>query len=519
MSLALLKNSPEGQFEEMEDAFAAIRKKAHAYERHEKGTIAKLYAALADLYDFGEATRAKLDEKGRSLTQQFIEHHNGKWSKPVRGNPYIALLPHAFTDLSASLKSQYAQVLHHAHSMKVIPTDFQQWLIDGEGIKGRLEEAADLANGTARQINGRAKQSRVAYAGSVLTAGPRSQAVALPTATGHKGFATVLVEIDGNNNASILRLLDTDSSKIDSLLLKLVPAQATERDRSAERPMGRLHRAIDLILSLIDPQNLKDCHVRIVNRIEQGHSRCHVDALSTSYSFMWAGMVLEGHIPLLPVDQVVALDLAAALDFQDSFGRFDDWDMRKAASGPHGYELTAATPMPKAIALSPLPQDQAFRTGAPVVKGKHGIALAHSVLPNIQSFIDCWRADTKRLSIARKMLRGSPRRLAMQLDGGRLQLVRDDAAHIATDFLTTKRKTGFAEPRWVAIADVERLNRTFGAYECDATGWFADSDVADAALQFSAAFPMADGKQDILTCLLPAVISNGMHYAQCCKDL
>jgi hypothetical protein len=519
MSFALLKNSPEGQFEEMEDAFAAIRKKAQAYERHEKGTIAKLYAALADLYAFGEATRAKFDEKGRSLTQQFIEHHNGKWSKPVRGNPYIALLPHAFTDLSASLKSQYAQVLHHAHNMTVIPTDFQQWLIGGEGIKGRLEEAADLANGTARQINGRAKQSRLAYAGSVLTAGPRSQAVALPTATGHKGFATVLVEIDGNNNASILRLLDTDSSKIDPLLLKLVPAQATQRDRSAERPMGRLHRAIDLILGLIDPQNLKDCQVRIVNRMEQGHARCHVDALSTSYSFMWAGMVIEGHVPLLPVDQAVALDLAAALDFQDCFGRFDDWDIEKAASGPHDYELTAATPMSKAIAVSPLPQDQAFRIGAPIVKGKHGIALNHSVQPNIQSFIDQWRADTKRQNKQRKILRQSPRRLAMRLDNGALQLVRDDAPNIATDFLSTKRSNGFAEPRWLAIADVERVCRTLAAHECDATGWFMDSDVADGALQFTTVFPAGDGMQDTLTFLLPTVISNGMHYAQCCKDL
>lgn len=86
MSLALLKNSAEAQFEEVESAFTAIRKKAREYERQEKGAIAKLYATLADLYDFGEKTRNIFDKKQRSLTQQFIEHGNGKWSKPVRGN-------------------------------------------------------------------------------------------------------------------------------------------------------------------------------------------------------------------------------------------------------------------------------------------------------------------------------------------------------------------------------------------------------------------------------------------------
>ncbi|NIJ39520.1 hypothetical protein FHR22_004270 [Sphingopyxis panaciterrae] len=519
MSFALLKNSPEAQIEEMEDAFKAIRQKAQDYERHEKGTIAKLYTTLADLYAFGETSRIKFDETGRPLTQQFIEHHNGKWSKPVRGNPYIALLPQAFTNLSASLKSQYAQVLHHAHSMKVMAADFQQWLIVGEGIKGRLEEAADLANGTARQINARAKQSRLVHAGSVLTAGPRSQIVALPTATPHKGFATVLVEIDGNNNASILRLLDTDSSKIDPLILKLVPTQATERERSAERPMGRLHRAIELILNLIAPQNLNDCHVRIVNRMERGNACCHVDAISTSYSFMWAGMVLEGHVPLLPVDHIVALDVTAAHDFQDSFGRFDEWDIGKAVSSPDNYELTATAPTAKIIALSTLPQDQTFRIGSPILKGKQGITLSHNLLPDIRAFIDCWRADTKRANAKRKMLRGSPRRLAMQLDGERLQLVRDDAPNIATDFLTTKRKIDFAEPRWLAIADVERLCWTLGAYESDATGWFVDSDVGDAGLQFNTTFPNNSGQQDILTVLLPTVISNGMHYAQACQEI
>ncbi|OHC99253.1 MAG: hypothetical protein A3H25_03965 [Sphingomonadales bacterium RIFCSPLOWO2_12_FULL_63_15] len=520
MSLALLKNSTEAQFEEVKIAFNTIRREARDYERHEKGAIAMLYATLAKLYDFGEKTRSIFDEKGRSLTQQFIEHRNGKWSKPVRGNPYIALLPAAFTNLSAPLKSQYAQVLHHAHSMNILFADFQQWLHDGDGIKGRLEEAAELANGTARQINAKAKQSRLSYAGSVLATGPRSTTVTLPTATQHKGFATVLVEIDGNNNASILRLLDTESDKIEPLLLKLVPAQATERERSAERPLGRLHRAIDLILTLIDPNSLSDFHVGIVNRMERGNARCHVDAISTSYSFMWAGMVLDGHLPLLPVDQVVALNLKAALDFQGSFGRFDDWDIGRVSGGEaHDYELVSSTPTAKAIALSELPEGKLFRIGAPVLKAKHGVAANHTILPQILAFNDCWRADIKRHNIHNKAMRGSPRRLALQLDQGRLQLVRDDASHLATDFLTTKRKAGFAEPRWLAIVDVERLCRSFADYECDATGWFVDSDVADAALQLETIFRNSDGRQDMLRILLPAVISNGMHYAQCCEDV
>ncbi|MEA3542633.1 MAG: hypothetical protein U9R77_11025 [Pseudomonadota bacterium] len=318
MPLVLKSNSPDAQFDELQDAFAAIRQKAQDYEQHEKGTVAKLYATLADLYDFGEMARAIFDGKDRPLTQQFIEHRNGKWNKPAQGNPYIALLPYTFTDLSASLKSQYAQVLHHAHQMKVSVEDFRQWLMD-KGIKARLEEAAEFANSTARQINASAKQSRLERAGSVLTSGPRSPSVAMPEATQHKGFATVLVEIDGSNNASILRLLDTDSSKIDPLLLKLVPTQATQQEKSAERPLGRLHRAIDLILGLTDAQGLSDYYLRIVNRMERGKATCHVDAVSTAYSFMWAGMVLEGHLPTLPIDHAVALGLVEAQDLQANF--------------------------------------------------------------------------------------------------------------------------------------------------------------------------------------------------------
>ncbi|EQB11936.1 hypothetical protein [Sphingobium lactosutens] len=518
MPLVLKSNSPDAQFDELQDAFAAIRQKAQDYEQHEKGTVAKLYATLADLYDFGEMARAIFDGKDRPLTQQFIEHRNGKWNKPAQGNPYIALLPYTFTDLSASLKSQYAQVLHHAHQMKVSVEDFRQWLMD-KGIKARLEEAAEFANSTARQINASAKQSRLERAGSVLTSGPRSPSVAMPEATQHKGFATVLVEIDGSNNASILRLLDTDSSKIDPLLLKLVPTQATQQEKSAERPLGRLHRAIDLILGLTDAQGLSDYYLRIVNRMERGKATCHVDAVSTAYSFMWAGMVLEGHLPTLPIDHAVALGLVEAQDLQANFGRFDGWSIAKNSGDTEAYTLTATTPTHKVISLAPLSADKTFRMGAPIMKGQHGVSLNHAVLPNILAFIDLWRADTKRLNAQRKVLRNPPRRLAMNLNGKALQIVREDAPNIAADFLSTTRKTEFVEPRWLAITDVERICRTLSSCECDATGWFLNSDVADATIQFNVAFPADGDKHDMLMTLLPMVISNGMHYAQVCKEI
>jgi len=516
MPLSLTKNSPEGQLEQMQSAFETIRHKAEDYEQHEKGTIAKLYATLTDLYSFGETIRAAMDESGNPLTQQFITHRGGRWNKPAQANPYIALLGLTFSGLSAPLKSQYAQVLHHAHRTNVPAKDFGRWLVAGNGIKGRLEEATELTSGTARQINAKARLSRLAHAKSLLGCGPRSTPVPLPVSTQHKGFATVLVEIDGNNNASILRVLDTEDSRIDPLLLKLEPGTATALDMSAQRPLGRLHRAIDLILSLIDVRGLGDAHIRIVNRMERGRAICCVQAVATTYSYMWAGLVLEGHLPALPVDHVLALDMSGAQDFQNSFTQFDDWDI---ATGTNGYALVAASPIAKSIALSSLPSDKAFRVGAPIAIGKDAFTLDQARTGDVLAFIDQWRADTKRQNAQRKILRQSPRRLAMCLNRGGLQLVRDDAPNIMTDFLSTKRRNSFAEPRWLAVADVERVCRTFGTYECDATGWFMDSDVADAALQFTAVFMVEDGKQDVLTFLLPTVISNGMHYAQCCEDL
>jgi hypothetical protein len=516
MPLTLTKNSSEGQLEQMKCAFETIRQKAEDYEQHEKGTIAKLYATLADLYSFGETIRAAMGENGQPLTQQFITHRGGKWSKPAQGNPYIALLGLTFSGLSAPLKSQYAQVLHHAHRTHVSTKLFGQWLATGNGIKGRLEEATELNNSTARQINSQAKRSRLENAKSVLRDGPRSAFVALPTTTQHKGFATVLVEIDDNNNASILRVLDTEDSKIDPLLLKLEPGGATTLLLSAQRPLGRLHRAIDLILNLIDVQDLKDGHIQIVNRLEGGRAIACVHAIATNYSYMWAGVVLEGHLPTLPVDHALSFDIARAQEFQSDFVKFDDWGIM---AGAQGYELFASSPMPKTMMLSPLPSDKTFRIGAPVVMAMDAIVMDQGQTGDVLCFIEQWRADAKRQNARRKVLRQSPRRLAMAVNNDVLQLLRDDAPHAVTDFLTTKRKSRLTESRWLAIPDVERICRTLSKYECDATGWFVDGDVADAALQFDTIFANSGGTQDSLTILLPTVISNGMHYAQCCRDI
>ncbi|HEX8301440.1 hypothetical protein [Sphingomonas sp.] len=514
-SLDLRTNSLDSQLQEIGTAFGAVAAHASDYEQHQYDGAEKLHVALGELFSFGEALRAQPKADGISLMEAFIVGRSGTWNKVTRENPYNALVKLAFTTkLSAASFSQYATVLRYAHHSRVEPSALARWLQEG-GIKGRYSQASAARSEVRQSLRSKAKLTRLELAKQLLSESAASEPVAMPVPV-KEGFATVLVRIDAHNNAEIIDLIEADEAALSPILLRYAPQTGVVDDLLAAKPLGRLHRAIELI-AMLSPKGSKRAPrlIAITNLTDRGQNVCRVEAACKAYSYPWAATTLADHVPMLPVGQTLTLDEAAIACFVAEFQNHDGWQITKADDG---WEIEAEQ-FRGMIPIRPLESNHGLNVALATEPGQKDFALSPTRAMSIKKFIDARRQDHDRRASKQKLGRSFPNRVGVDADPQQNRLWIDGNRTAATEFVDATGSSLLSKPAWFSVRDIEALMSVLTRLDIEVRGWFGDTDIADAQLNIIIYLPTSGSEADIGYITIPTVISAKGEYAPSCVPL
>lgn len=498
-------NSTDRQLDEADERFNAVEQAAREYEQHHARSTELLRSALTELYGFGEALRLQASEPGRSLIGEFVSSRGVPWNLATQRNPYIALVNLTFAP-SASSRSQYAAVLAYASNCGVDPTELGDWLRQG-GIKGRYAEAVRHFASPRKQRHSQERDSRLKAARQLLLDRAHSEPVALPEGIrADEGFVTLIAKIGRDGKAAIIDVIG-EADEVEPILLRYAPIKATGKSALADEPLGRLFRAVDLVLgSTPDKPDGYPRHLLLLNHLERGRPVCRIEAVSEAYTYGWAGMKLSGHVDGL------SAGIAYILDSRD--GAF----LRREFPNYTGWTVTAgdavridATGLSSPLELLPLHADAAYRVSQPADVHHKPVSITHSEQVAGLQFLADRRAEHDRLNARRKEQRNFPATLKLTSDSGKLQVSLPKMPNIAVAFGSSSPDRDLSD-REISIEDVKRTLVALSPYETSLDGSFIDLEVDDAALCLQA--HLGD---DLFSVVLPT--KSGTAYNQSCADL
>lgn len=503
----LLSNSADSQLAEAAKLFDAVTRAAQDFEQHEGRSNELLHGALARLYTFGEMLRAQPTEPDRSLVEDFVRSRNLPWNKVTRKNPYNALAQLAFSSSSASSRSQYATVLAYASDVGVGPSEFKDWVHAGKGIKGLHPQAMEHFGSPKRQRNARERRDRIKSAIARLMERESSSAVALPSGViASDGFALALARIEGGQ-ASIVDVLKTTDAAIENILLGYDATGATARAVWADEPLGRLYRAIDLILGCTaDKSAGRKRHVLIVNAMDRERAVCRIDAISEAYTYAWAGVTLSGHLEGLPLNTPCVLTGDDAAFFRAEFENSEAW---RISTDPYLCIRTAK--VGSAIKLRPFDGQSGYRIGLVSASRPKPVSVSHTQLQSTLQFLRERRAEHDRLNARRKEKQPFSSTIAIQSTSGRLELALPKVLGASAQFGSSSRDRDLSE-RSFEFGDLERVLVTLIPHGTELEGTFIDTDVPDAGLCLQAWFD-----DDLLTVVVPTRAGTAIN--QSCANL
>lgn len=493
-------NTIQGQIDQLEKDFKAVRASAVAFETQEGRARSLLESALENVFGFSDGIFALGPKSSATVFAEFFAAKKTAYNAPTRANPYIGLVKLTFPNASASSRSQYATVLNYARATKVKPADFKAWLKQ-EGIEGWRDKALDAQQTRQRQINTQARTARLQRAESDLKALPASSPVSLPTGVvAPEGFAIVLARIDGSNNASIIQIVDTDSKAVDPVLIKLTEPKAAT---STSEVLAPLFRAVDLILNTTPDNPGAPRDILIRNTDNHGTPTALVQAVSEAYSFPGALMDIEGHIPGLPADQDFILSAVNARDLLKQLDNHQNWSIDQNGA-------ITADGLTNPVTLTPLPTPNKYRAVDLVRNPNKAIAITLNEFEAVASYIDFERAANVKWNKGRPEKRPFPASVTMEANGSTLDVRLSTSAQAKTFGITSASPD--LEDRLVAVSELEALAKTFKFYEKDADGWLLDSDIEDAGIVIEAWF-----ENDRFCVVVPT--RSGESYNQVCKPL
>ena len=503
-SAAVTANSVNGQLTQLEHQFALVKQSAGNFEVQNDRTAKMLLSALEEAYGFGCGLfRMASGTSGMSIVSDFLKARN-VYNEKVRKKPFIGIVNAAFVNSSPSSRSQYATVLHYAHTEKVKPADFLTWLSDQKGIEGARSNAVKAEASSSWLQNNATKQQRVQQSGSDLLKRPASVPVALPAGfTPPPGFAIVLASIDKSHNASIIHVLhdQSDNAKIDPVLLSLAAAPAPQ----AVRGLDGFYRAISAILNATpDTTNGKERHLLVSNTMQHGTLVGNVEAISEAYSFPSGSMLLDQPVGSLPPDDRYVFSLTDARHFIDQYEKHDNWALD--AQG-----VLTATDLIQSIQLTQLPSAHAYRVADVRQSSTKQLRATYNDLTALLEYIAMVKADWK----APKGRGGKeklpfPASMELAVAKDRL-LIHFRHSPRPSDFADTRAEE-VEEDRLLAVSDMTALAQTLVEHGADVEGWLMDSGVDDAALVLDAYLG-----DDRLRVVMPT--RTGSDYNQVCKPL
>jgi hypothetical protein len=502
----LLGNSADNHLEDALGRFERIKVAAQQAELQQERSIELLHKALAHLYGLGELLRTQPSEPGRCLIEEFVISKGRAWNKPTRKNPYIALVQLAFTSSSPSTRSQCAAVLAFASDIGKEPCNFVDWLVAGGGIKGRHPEALDHLGSPVRQRNQRERAARLQLAKTKLLQREHSDPVMLPSdADRAPGLRLVLANVDASGHASIIDVVEASEATLENVLLGYETNSAVNVDALvAEQPLGRLYRAIDLVVGCTPPKSGRHRRdVLLLNTYDRGTAVCRVWAICEEYTCAWAGMVLLDHQEGLPVGVPLLMSADDAEYFIAEFPRLNSWTI-STDPVPSIHAQTAET----SIQLTTLDTRKAWRVGLVPTSNEERLAAAPTHITSAIKSLTKFKAEHERLT---KKATFSPV-LTVHCDSGALEMgvprLRGFRAPIAAN--TVARELG---DRSIATGDLERVLTTLARHGSGFEGaFFAADGVADAGLCLQSWFG-----DDELLIVLPTRSGTAIHPS--CTDL
>lgn len=512
MAKSVKKSSTADRVTHYNLEFRDVEKAAKAFETHDAKNDALQYLALEALFDFGQQIRAEPD-----VLESFVREHELPWNKVTAKNPYNALVHLTFRESrQKSWLSQCSNVLAYAHDQK-INEPLHQWLENG-GISGRYEKAVEhFARGTTGK-SGRSKAMRLQTARDRLTASPLTEALTgVDMAGAAPGFFRSLVYYDGTTTR-LVHVRDTpDDAATETYLLDLVGPADIRAHPLAEKPLFRLYRAIDLIVgSCGAPGKNEERHILIWNDKQDDETATRLKLVSDGYTFTNAEMTLVKSIVELNGLGPLFLSYADAETFRKDFQFDDEW--RFDVQGPDVH-LASSAKSPIRLRLLPIDErkdDRKLRGGAkPTRRSKH-FRLTVDQMQGLASIVQTTRKlfDKERKDDLTPYPK--PKRFQLAADGNALRLATPELPHVWSTFLTLKKPGASFHPhRELAIADVDQLCQALAPFGDDVTGYFADSDVEDAALCIEHHF--LDG--DHFAYASPLVISVKMDRTLVCDDI
>lgn len=511
MAKSVKKSSNADRVNHYENEFQKVQDAARGFEQHDRKNEGLRNIALQAVFDFGQQIRMEPE-----ILEDFVRANSLPWNKVTERNPYNALVHMAFPDTKQkSWLSQCSNVLDYAHDTK-INEPLIQWLCGEGGISQRYTEAVEHFGRSTTGKASRSKALRIDKAKKQLLSDPLSDA--LPGIHASKaGFFRSLVYFDGTSTRLVHVQDKTDDAATETYLLDLIGPTDVTTHVLAEKPLFNLYRAIDLIVGSCGKQgNDEERHILLWNETTGSNILTRLLLVSDAYTFAHAKITLAQAIPELVEQSPLLLRYADAQVFLKDFQYNDEWRFEVSGSSVLLKNGAKSPTLLKLLPFGERKDGNRLRSGTKLGRRtKHfrlDVEQMQSLLGNLQT--------------ARKLLDKQnghsltayprPKRFQISSAGGFLRLDMREMPSIQTSFLTFRKPSAsICQHRELAIEDVEQLCQALAPYGDDVGGWFADSDVEDAALCIDHSFL----NRDRFEYSSPFVISVRMDRTLVCEDI
>lgn len=512
MGKAVKKEPIVSALQQYQDRFRSVVDAASAFENHDTQGQKLLYAALEQVFAFGEEIR-----QDAPAFESFLEVHGKTLNKVTKDNPYNALIELAFAgNRSKSWRSEISNVLRLASDLN-IKEPLSQWLEAGGGISGRYADAVDHF---ARPATSKAQKLRSSRLDMITSELKQSRIVttALPGVTLTNGFHRSLLFSEGGQTF-LVHVRDEDDQKIiDKYLLEVAGDRKPDEHPLADRPLYPLYRAIDLIVGTCMPSNNGKIQlITIWNEMNDKAPVTKLRLLSDAYSFTNVTVTLAHALPELNGKGQLVLELSDAETFRRLFQRNYQWHVSDDAQG---IFLVDDAKSQTRLALRPIANylDKKLRQGAKLGRRTRHFQATCTGMKASASNLDMAAALFRKASGTRLASHPAPKRLQWQSAGTTLEVGVTNAqsySGLSYPFLDfTGPATSIDAQMELSLADIAAFWKTASAYGEDLSGYIADGDVQDAAFCIDHTFVGGDRFQYVS----PMVLGVSMARTHVCED-
>lgn len=512
MGKAVKKEPIVSALQQYQDRFRSVVDAASAFENHDTQGQKLLYAALKQVFEFGEEIR-----QDAPAFESFLEVHGKTLNKVTKDNPYNALIELAFAgNRSKSWRSEISNVLRLASDINV-KEPLSQWLEAGGGISGRYEEAV---NHFARPATTKAQKLRSSRLDMITTELKQSRIVttALPGVTLANGFHRSLLFSEGGQTF-LVDVRDEDDEKIiDKYLLEIAGDRKPDEHPLAGRPLYPLFRAIDLIVGTCLPSNNGKIQlIAIWNEMNDKAPVTKLRFLSDAYSFTNATVTLADPLPELNGKGQLVLELSDAETLRQLFQHNYQW---RVSDDAQGIFLVDDAKSQTRLALRPIADylDKKLRQGAKLGRRTRHFQATCTGMKASASNLDMAATLFRKASGGRLASHPAPKRLQWLSAGGAPEVGFTNAQSYSGLSYPFLDFNGPATPidaqMELSLADIAAFWKTASAYGEDLNGYIADSDVQDAAFCIDHTFVEADRFEYVS----PMVLGVSMARTHVCED-